>query len=219
MIGYNNGCCSRFLRLQCTLHCHNALHDKRRTSHFCNGLQILDGFAACRRIHILQERQTGCIHIHSHCKSTGLLHQIHLLTDRIQIPRLHCRNTHAAGQCDRICCRFHHLRICTVTCKSNNAIFCTGRNKDFIIRNIIICIAVMQVHSPYRSRKKRILELLSKEFKGCIHCLRRTQCIHIHSDLLPLLVIANGRIADTLGSGTRNGVAACQTIADRTGLT
>ena len=77
----------------------------------------------------------------------------------------------------------------------------------------------MQVHSPHRTRKERIGKLFSEKLQTGIHRAVLAQRIHLHPDLAPFFIVADGSIALALGARTRHGIFAGPAIADRAALT
>ena len=100
-------------------------------------MEFLHGFAARRRIQILEERKSRCIHIHRYRESTRLMHHLHLLTDRLDVPRLHSRNAESASLPDCLCGSDHYVAICAVAGECSDTKFRTRRNQYIIIGNVV----------------------------------------------------------------------------------
>ena len=113
--------------LLCTCHSHNPLYNKRNSSCVNNLTKLLYCLTSCRRIQILKKWKTDCINIHRNHLSTCLLYHIHLFTNRLNIPWLHCWNSLSMILLDRCRCPFKYIRIRTISRKCCNSICRTGR--------------------------------------------------------------------------------------------
>ena len=76
----------------------------------------------------------------------------------------------------------------------------------------------MQVHSTHRACKERVLEALAKQLNMGVRGAALAQGVHVHADLGPLIIIADSRIAHTLGTGAGDLVFAGHAVAHRAGL-
>ena len=76
----------------------------------------------------------------------------------------------------------------------------------------------MQVHSTHRACKERVLEALAKQLNMGVRGAALAQGVHVHADLGPLIIIADGRIAHTLGTGAGDLVFAGHAVAHQAGL-
>ena len=76
----------------------------------------------------------------------------------------------------------------------------------------------MQVHSTHRACKERVLEALAKQLNMGVRGAALAQGVHVHADLGPLIIIADGRIAHALGTGAGDLVFAGHTVAHGAGL-
>ena len=218
MVGHDDGAGTGLLCLQGTLHSHDALHDKGRIGCHHDIMQLCHGLGSRRRIQILQERKTRGIHIHGHRKGTGFMHHGHLLLDGFQIPGLHSGNTEAAGLADGLGGRHHDIGIRAVAGEGRNAAFRTGRHQNIIIGNVIQRIPVMEVHRTHGTGKEGIVKVLAEQRNGGINGPVLHQRIHVQPDLLPLVIIPDGRVSDALGAGSRHDIPAGSAVALRAGL-
>ena len=71
----------------------------------------------------------------------------------------------------------------------------------------------MKIHCPNRTCKKRITESLSPQYKACIHFFMLRNGIHLHTDFLPFIKIADGCIPHPFRSRSRHLIPACPSIA------
>ena len=76
----------------------------------------------------------------------------------------------------------------------------------------------MQVHSTHRACKERVLEALAKQLNMGVRGAVLAQGVHVHADLGPLIIIADGGIAHALGTGAGDLVFAGHAVAHRAGL-
>ena len=77
----------------------------------------------------------------------------------------------------------------------------------------------MQIHRTDRAREKRILEVLSEQLEGGVDRTLLYQRVHLKTDFLPLIIVADRRVTNALRARTRNLVPACTPVALRTRLT
>ena len=94
----------------------------------------------------------------------------------------------------------------------------TGGHQKVIILHIVIAVAVMQLHGAHRPRHHRQRQPVTEEIKGGICRTVFTDGVHIDTQLLPLLIVADKTGTQSLGAGAGNGVFAGQTVADLAGL-
>ena len=207
------------LCLQRTLHGHDALHDERNAGGLHDFTQLRDRLTAGWRGQILEERKTCRVDIHRHGESIGLLYKRHLLAHCLDVPRLHGRDAETTGLLYRCSRRRHDLRIRAVTGERRDAMRRTRRHQDVVVGDVVQRIAVVQIHCADRAREKRIREVLSEQLEGGVDRTLLYQRIHLKTDLLPLIIVADRRVTDTLRTRTRNLVPACTPVTLRTRLT
>src|SRR5699024_7027370 len=216
MVGHNDCVSSCRLSLQRTAHRHDTFYDKRHITHADNLMQLFHGLASCRRCHVFQERKSGRIDIHGNRKCLCLLCELHLFFHCFQIPRLDCRNSKSSFFLNRLTRKLHHICIHTVSGHCCDPCLCTGRYKNIIVSLVIVLLTIMQIHCSYRACKKRVLKCLSEQLHGSIRSSPCTDRIHVYTDLLPFIIVADSCITHALGSRTRYLSSACLTIAART---
>ena len=219
MVRNHDGSRTSLLCLQRTLHGHDALHDERNPSCLYDFTKLLHRLTTGWRGQILQERKTGRIDIHRYGESIGLLYKRHLLAHRLDVPRLHGRDAETTGLLHGCGRGHHHLRIRAVTGERCDAMLRTRRHQDVVVGDIVQCIAVMQIHRTDRPRKKRIPEGLSEQLEGGVDRTLLYQRVHLETNLLPLIIVADRCVTDALRARTRNLVPACTPVALRTRLT
>ena len=113
---------------------------------------------------------------------------------------------------------FHHGGVGAVTGKGRDAIFCTGAHQNIVIGHIGVGFGVVQVHRTHRACKEGVLEAFAKQLHVGVRRAALTQGVHVHTDLGPLIIIADGSIAHALGTGARDLVFAGHAVAHRAGL-
>ena len=69
-----------------------------------------------------------------------------------------------------------------------------------------------------RGHEDRRRELPAEQLKGDIRIGIRAQSVHVDADFLPLVEVASSYIAWNFAAGTRHGIRAGTTIADRAGF-
>ena len=89
----------------------------------------------------------------------------------------------------------------------------TRRHQDVVVGDIVQRITVVQIHRTDRAREKRILEGLSEQLEGGVDRTLLYQRIHLETNLLPLIIVADRRVTDALRARTRNLVPACTPVA------
>ena len=219
MIGYDDRRCTCLHCFQCSFSGHDTFYNKRNPCHLCHFMKFFHGLASSRRHKVFQERKSGTVNIHGNGKCSGLFHHLHFFFDGLQIPRFYSRDTCPACCLNRCGCTDHHLLIGSVAGKCGNSAFCTGIYQNIIVSQVIIFIPIMQGHGSYRACKERVFESLSKKFQRGIHRTILVNRVHIHSDLLPFLIIADRIVSHTLGTRSRHLVFTCPSITYRTDLT
>ena len=88
-----------------------------------------------------------------------------------------------------------------VTGKGRDAIFCTGAHQNIVIGHIGVGFGVVQVHRTHRACKEGVLEAFTKQLHVGVRRAALTQGVHVHTDLGPFIIIADGGIAHALGTG------------------
>ena len=71
VVGHHDSSRTGFLCLQCAFNGHNALDDEGALGQLDDLGKLCHALAACGRSHVLQEGQTGCVHIHGHGKAAA----------------------------------------------------------------------------------------------------------------------------------------------------
>ena len=218
MVGHHDGGGTGLPGLQSTLDGHHTLDDEGPLGQLHDLGQLFHALAAGRRGHVLEEGQACCIHVHSHGKAAAGLGLRHLFLDGVDVPGLDGGHTAAACRADGLGGHFHHGGVGAVTGKGGNAVLGAGAYQHVVIGHIGVGLGVVQVHRTHRACKEGVFELLAKQFKRGIRGAALTQGVHVHTDLGPLIIIADGGIAHALGTGARDLVFAGHAVAHRAGL-
>ena len=177
-----NGGGTGLLCLQCALDGHHALDDEGTLCQLHDLGQLLHALAAGGRGHVLQERQTRCIHVHGHGKGTAFFHQVHFLPDQLQIPGLHRGHAQTLYGTNRPGGLDHDVGIQSVAGKGRNARLGAAADQGGIVGFVVILIAVVHGHSPYGTGKQGRGKGLPKEGAAGIRLAVGAQGIHIHPD-------------------------------------
>ena len=166
----------------------------------------------------LQKRKTGRINLHGHSKGTGSFDGAHLGFDGFQIPGFYCGNTFSVGGGNCFAGHVHNGAVKTIAGKSCDTGFGTGFYQNVVVAFVVVLIAVMGNHCTDRTGKERKAELLPENFKRSIRCGDVADGVQIDPDIQPFCIVAHGSIADTLGAGAGDAVAAGLAVADGAGF-
>ena len=91
-------------------------------------------------------------------------------------------------------------------------------HENIIVLKVIQFVAVMKVYGADRTGKDRVFHFVPEEVKTRVRCKTGVNRIHIDADLLPLVIVADRNIADSLGPRSGNVSSACPSVAFRAGL-
>ena len=142
----------------------------------------------------------------------------HLGLDSVNVPGLDGGHTAAACSANGLGGHGHHVRVGAVTRKGGNAVFGTGAHQHVIVGHIGVGVGIVEVHRTHRACKEGILEGFAKQLHAGVGDAVLAQGVHVHPDLRPLIIIADGRIAHALGTGAGDLVFAGHTVAHGAGL-
>ena len=218
MVGHHDGAGSSLQSLLRPGHGHNTLEDKGALRPGGDLLQLLHGLAAGGGLHVLQEGQARGVDVHGDGKGIGGLYQLHLLPHQLHVPGLD--GGHAAAAVFRQHLRRgpHHVVVGAVTGEGGNPRRRAGGNQDLVVLQVVVLVAVVLGHRPHGGREHRQGQLPPEELTAGVHGAVFADGVHVHTQLLPLLVVADGAGAQALGPGTWNGISAGHTVADGAGL-
>ena len=173
----------------------------------------------CRRgRHVLQEGQACAVNVHGNGEGIGSLHQVQLFLDGLHIPGLDGGHAAAAVFGQDLGGTLHQGGIGAVTGEGGDAVFRAGGHQDLIVGKVAVLIAVVQRQGAQGGGKHRERYLAAEEVEAGVHGLVFADGVHVHAQLLPLLVVADEAGADALGAGAGNGVLAGQSVAHGAGL-
>ena len=94
----------------------------------------------------------------------------------------------------------------------------TGGHQNVVIGQVVVLVAVVQLHGAHRRGKHGQGHLLAEEIIAGVHGHVLADGVHVHAQLLPLLIVADEAGADSLGAGAGHGVLAGHAVAHGTGL-
>ena len=218
MVGDHDGSSTGFLGLEGTLDGHHTLDDEGALGQLDDLGQLGNALAAGGRGHILQEGQTGGIHVHGNGKAAAGLGLLHLGLDSVNVPGLDGGHTAAACSANGLGGHSHHVGVGAVTRKGGNAVFGTGAHQHVIVGHIGVGVGIVEVYRTHRACKEGILEGFAKQLHTGVGGAVLAQGVHVHPDLRPLIIIADGRIAHAFGTGAGDLVFAGHTVAHGAGL-
>ena len=93
-----------------------------------------------------------------------------------------------------------------------------GGNQDVVVLQVIVLVAVVLGDGAHGGRKHRDVHFLTEQSEGGVHRLIFADGVHVHTQLLPLLVVTDKAGADALGAGAGHGILAGQTVAGGAGF-
>ena len=160
----------------------------------------------------------GGIHVHGNGKAAAGLGLLHLGLDSVDVPGLDGRHAAAACSANSFGGHGHHIGIGAVTRKGGNAVFGAGAHQHIIVGHIGVGVGIVEVHRTHRACKEGILEGFAKQLHTGVGGAVLAQGVHVHPDLRPLIIIADGRIAHALGTGAGDLVFAGHAVAHGAGL-
>ena len=218
MVGHHDGSGTGFLGLQSALDGHDALDDEGTLRQLDDLRQLFHALAAGGRGHILEEGQTGGIHVHGHRKAAAGLGLCHLLFDGVDVPGLDGGHAAAVVLFQCLGRRLDHGGIGAVAGKGRNAVVRAGTHQHVIVGHVVVGLGIVQVHRTHRAGKEGVFELLAEQLQRSVRGAAGAQGVHVHPDVRPLIIIADGGIAHALGTRAGDLVLAGRTVAHRAGL-
>ena len=147
------------------------------------------------------------------------MHKIHFFFDRVKIPWFYSRNTDSICFLNSFGCGYHDIAVYAVASECCNSVFGTCRYENVIIGYISLAITVVQLYGTDRSGKKWILKCLVKQFQTGINWFVLCDCSNLEAEFFPLVIVADGSIADSFTTRSRHLVTTGFSIAFRTGFT
>ena len=218
MVGYHDGGGTGLLGLESTLDGHDALDDEGTLGQLDDLSQFGHALAAGRRGHILEEGQTGGIHVHCHGKAAAGLGLRHLLFNGVDVPGLDGRHAAAVGIADGLGGHGHDVGVGAVAGKGGDAALGAGPHQHVVVGHVGVGIGVVEVHRAHRTNKEGVLEAAAKQLHVGVGGAVLAEGIHIHTDVGPLIIIADGRVAHALCAGAGDLILAGHAVAHRAGL-
>ena len=218
MVGDHDGSSAGLLGLEGPLDGHHTLDDEGALGQLDDLGQLGNALAAGGRGHILQEGQTGGIHIHGNGKAAAGLGLLHLGLDSVDVPGLDGGHAAAACSTNGLSGHGHHVGVGAVTRKGGNAVFGTGAHQHVIVGHVGVGVGIVEVYRTHRACKEGIPEGFAKQLHTGVGGAVLAQGVHVHPDLRPLIIIADGRIAHALGTGAGDLVFAGHAVAHGAGL-
>ena len=218
MVGYHDGGGTGLLGLQRTLDGHDALDDEGTLGQLDDLSQFSHALAAGRRGHILEEGQAGGIHVHCHGKAAAGLGLCHLLFNSVDVPGLDGRHAAAVGAADGLGGHGHNVRIGAVASKGGDTALGAGPHQHVVVGHVGVGIGVVEVHRTHRAGEEGVLEAAAEQLHVGIGGAVLAEGIHVHTDVGPLIIIADGRVAHTLCTGAGDLILAGHAVAHRAGL-
>ena len=152
-----------------------------------------------------------------HCKAAGAACQRFFPGHRGVVPRLDGGNARAAAGRDGSSRALHDLVVRAVAGEGSNASRRAGGDKDIVVVQIVVLVAVVQRHGADRPGKERIFEATAKQRQGCVRLKIFMDGIHVQPYIAPGVKVADGHRAAALGTGAGDRAAAGAAVADRAG--
>ena len=218
MVGYHDSGGTGLLGLEGALDGHDALDDEGSLGQLDDLGQLGHALAAGRRGHILEEGQAGGIHVHCHGKAAAGLGLRHLLFNSVDVPGLDGRHAAAVGIADCLGGHGHNVRIGAVAGKSSNTALGAGPHQHVVVGHVGIDVGVVEIHRAHRAGEEGVLEAAAEQLHVGIGSAVLAEGIHVHTDVGPLIIIADGRVAHALCAGAGDLILAGHAVAHRAGL-
>ena len=218
VVGYHDGGGTGLLGLESTLDGHDALDDEWTLGQLDDLSQFGHALAAGRRRHILEEGQAGGIHVHCHGEAAAGLGLCHLLLDGVDVPGLDGRHAAAIGIADGLGGHGHNVRIGAVAGKGSNTALGAGAHQHVVVGHVGVDVGVVEVHRAHRAGEKGVLEAATEQLHVGVGSAVLAEGIHVHTDVGPLIIIADSGIAHALCAGAGDLILAGHAVAHRAGL-
>ena len=218
VVGYHDGGGTGLLGLQRALDGHDALDDEGTLGQLDDLSQLGHALAAGRRGHILEEGQAGGIHVHCHGEAAAGLGLCHLILDGIDVPGLDGRHAAAIGIADGLGGHGHDVGVGAVAGEGGDAALGAGAHQHVVVGHVGVGIGVVEVHRAHRAGEEGVLEAAAKQLHVGIGGAVLAEGIHVHTDVGPLIIIADSRVAHALCAGAGDLILAGHAVAHRAGL-
>ena len=218
MVGYHDGGGTGLLGLEGALDGHDALDDEGTLGQLDNLSQLGHALAAGRRSHILEEGQAGGVHVHGHGKAAAGLGLCHLLFNGVDVPGLDGRHAAAIGIADGLGGHGHNVGVRAVAGKGSNTALRAGAHQHVVVGHVGVGIGVVEVHRTHRAGEEGVLEAAAEQLHVGVGGAVLAEGIHVHTDVGPLIIIADGRVAHALCAGAGDLILAGHAVAHRAGL-
>ena len=112
----------------------------------------------------------------------------------------------------------HDGGVHTVAGEGQNTGLGAGGDQKIVVGEIGELVPVVELHSAHGSGKDGQIHLVTEEVIRGVHGEIVADGVHIDTQLLPLLIVADGAGADALGTGAGHGVFAGKTVAGGAGF-
>ena len=218
VVGYHDGGGTGLLGLQRALDGHDALDDEGTLGQLDELSQLGHALAAGRRGHILEEGQAGGIHVHCHGEAAAGLGLCHLLFNGVDVPGLDGRHAAAIGIADGCGGHGHDVGVGAVAGEGGDAALGAAAHQHVVVGHVGVDVGVVEVHRAHRAGEEGVLEAAAKQLHVGIGGAVLAEGIHVHTDVGPLIIIADGRVAHALCAGAGDLILAGHAVAHRAGL-
>ena len=218
VVGHHDGGGTGLLGLESALDGHDALDDEGTLGQLDDLSQFGHALAAGRRGHVLEEGQTGGIHIHCHGEAAAGLGLCHLLFNSVDVPGLNGRHAAAIGIADGLGGHCHDVGVGAVAGEGSNTALGAGPHQHVVVGHVGVDVGVVEVHRAHRAGEEGVLEAAAEQLHVGIGGAVLAEGIHVHTDVGPLIIIADGRVAHALCAGAGDLVLAGHAVAHRAGL-
>ena len=84
----------------------------------------------------------------------------------------------------------HHAGVDAISGAGQDAGIPTGGHQQIVVGGVIVFVAVVQLHGAHGSGQHRQTQLGTEKVKGGVGRAVFADSVHLHADLLPLLVVA-----------------------------
>ena len=160
----------------------------------------------------------GGIHIHCHGEAAAGLGLCHLLFNSVDVPRLDGRHAAAIGIADGLGGHGHDVGVGAIAGEGGNTALGAGAHQHIVVGHVGVGIGVVEVHRAHRASEEGVLEAAAEQLHVGIGGAVLAEGIHVHTDVGPFIIIADGGVAHALCAGAGDLILAGHAVAHRAGL-
>ena len=138
----------------------------------------------------------------------AVFYQCHFVRYHLFAPWFYSWHSGTACFLDGLSCCHHNVAVHTISRERCYSVCRTGIYQNLVVLHIVVAVTIMQIYRSYRACKYRHIKLLSKETDRSINRCIITDGIHIYTDILPCIKVADGSVSASLCSRSRHQIGA-----------